>query len=140
MLNVIGAAGSVESNAETIPGPSTDVVASVARGHGVNIVFGLLEKQGTFLYNTAVLIDRSGTIKGIYRKVQLPLSEASVGITPGGSIPVFDTDFGDLLLGAVARSCAAGRGDAARAHLGWQDGAGPGARSGTRDLPGRIGI
>lgn len=98
MLNVIGAPGSLDSKAESVPGPSTDVMANIARGRGVNIVFGILERQDTFLYNTAVLLDRNGNIRGTYRKVQLPLTEASAGITPGDSVPVFDTDFGRVAL------------------------------------------
>src|SRR3954470_22240864 len=97
-LNVIGAPGSLDSKAETVPGPSTDVMANIARAHGVNIVFGILEKETNYLYNTAVFLDRNGSIKGKYRKVQLPLSEASAGVTPGDSVPVFDTDIGRIAL------------------------------------------
>jgi predicted amidohydrolase len=97
-LNVIGAPGSLESKAETVPGPSTDVMAGVARRQGVNIVFGLLERIGDQLYNTAVLIDRNGNIAGKYHKVQLPLTDAYGGVAPGDSVPVFDTDFGKVAL------------------------------------------
>ena len=98
MSNVIGAPGSLDSKAETVPGPSTDVMAAVARGHHVNVVFGLLEREDTRLYNTAVLLDRNGMVAGKYRKVQLPLEEASAGISPGDSVPVFDTDVGRVAL------------------------------------------
>jgi predicted amidohydrolase len=94
LLNVIGAPGTFESKAERIPGPSTDAVAAVARAQRVNIVFGMIEKEGSQLFNTAVLIDRRGTIIGKHRKVQLPLSDAAQGITPGSAVEVFDTDFG----------------------------------------------
>ena len=98
LLNVIGAPGSYDSKAETIPGPSTDLLAGVARSYGVYIAFGMLEREDRFLYNTAVLLNRDGSIAGKYRKVQLPLSEASAGISPGNSVPVFDTDFGRVAL------------------------------------------
>jgi predicted amidohydrolase len=98
LLNVIGAPGSYDAKAETIPGPSTDVMAGVARGYGVNVAFGMLERDGSRLYNTAVLIDRDGAIAGKYRKVQVPLNEASGGISPGESVPVFQTDFGRVAL------------------------------------------
>jgi predicted amidohydrolase len=98
MLNVIGAAGTFDAKAETVPGPSTDVMAGLARAHGVNVVFGILERQDRFLYNTAVLLDRSGNITGKYRKVQLPLSEVGAGVTPGDRVPVFQTDFGRVAL------------------------------------------
>jgi predicted amidohydrolase len=45
-----------------------------------------------------VLIDRSGVITGTYRKVQLPLAEASAGVSPGANVPVFDTDIGRLAM------------------------------------------
>ena len=98
LLNVIAAPGTYDSKAETIPGPSTDVMAGVARSYGVNIAFGLLERDGGLLYNSAVLLDRDGNIAGRYRKVQLPLQEAASGITPGDSVPVFETDFGRVAL------------------------------------------
>ncbi len=97
MLNVFGA-GSYDSKAETVPGPSTDVMAAVARGHHVNLAFGILEREDTRLYNTAVLLDRNGNIAGKYRKVQLPLVEASAGISPGDAVPVFDIDIGRVAL------------------------------------------
>jgi predicted amidohydrolase len=91
---VIGAPGTFDTDAETIPGPSTDFVAGVARGNHVNIVFGMVERAGDVLYNSAVLLDRDGNITGKYHKVQLPISDASSGLSPGDSVPVFDTDFG----------------------------------------------
>jgi predicted amidohydrolase len=96
-LNAL-APGTLDSKAETVPGPSTDVMAAVARGHAVNIAFGILEREDTRLYNTAVLVDRSGAIVGKYRKVQLPLEEASAGVTPGDAVPVFTTDVGRVAL------------------------------------------
>lgn len=98
MLNVMGAPGSLDSKAETVPGASTDVMAAVARGHRVNLAFGILEREGTRLYNTAVLLDRDGNIAGKYRKVQLPLNEASSGISPGDAVPVFNIDIGRVAL------------------------------------------
>ena len=98
LLNVIGAPGTYDSKAETVPGPSTDVLAGVARANSVYIAFGILERSGSLLYNSAVLLDRSGSIVGKYRKVQLPLSEASAGIGPGTNVPVFQTEIGRLAL------------------------------------------
>src|SRR5207302_7683169 len=80
MVNIIGAPGTFASNAETIPGPSTDYLASVARAGHVNLAFGMIERAGSDLFNTAVLIDRGGNIIGKHHKVQLPLAEASAGI------------------------------------------------------------
>ena len=98
LLNVIGAPGSYDVKAEAIAGPSTSRMSALARMYRTYVAFGLLERDGKALYNTAVLIDRSGAIAGKYRKVQLPLSEVSSGITPGDEVPVFQTDFGRVAL------------------------------------------
>jgi len=98
LLNVIGAPGSYDAKAERIPGASTDAMATLARNSATYVAFGMLERENELLYNTAVLIDRSGAIAGKYRKVQLPLTELSGGISPGDSVPVFQTDFGRVAL------------------------------------------
>jgi predicted amidohydrolase/regulation of enolase protein 1 (concanavalin A-like superfamily) len=98
LLNVIGAPGTYDQKAEPIPGPSTGVMAALARGYSTYVAFGMLERSGSVLYNTAVLLDRSGTIVGKYHKMQLPLSESSAGISPGTDIPVFQTDVGKVAL------------------------------------------
>jgi predicted amidohydrolase len=98
LLNVIGAPGSYDAKAETVPGPSSGVMAALAREYRTYVAFGLLEREGGFLYNTAVLLDRTGAVAGKYRKVQLPLSEVSAGISPGNDVPVFETDFGRVAL------------------------------------------
>jgi predicted amidohydrolase len=98
LLNSIGAPGTFDANAETVPGPSTDFMAGIARANHVNLAFGMVERAGDMLFNTAVLIDRNGNIAGKYHKVQLPVSDASAGLMPGDSVPVFDTDFGKVAL------------------------------------------
>jgi predicted amidohydrolase/regulation of enolase protein 1 (concanavalin A-like superfamily) len=98
LLNVIGAPGTYDAKGETIPGPSTDVMSTLARSYGTYVAFGMLEREGRLLYNAAVLLDRNGAIVGKYRKVQLPLAEVSGGITPGSTVPVFQTDFGRVAL------------------------------------------
>ena len=52
-MNAIGAPGTFETNAETIPGPSTDFMAGIARTNHVNIAFGLVERQGSNLFSGA---------------------------------------------------------------------------------------
>ena len=98
LLNSLGAPGTFDTNAETVPGPSTDFMAGIARANHVNLVFGMVERVGDVLFNTAVLIDRNGNIAGKYHKVQLPISDAAAGLMPGDSVPVFDTDFGKVAL------------------------------------------
>jgi predicted amidohydrolase len=84
------------SASETIPGPSTNFLGEIARMHELYIIAGILEKDGNTVYNTAVLIDRDGSVAGKYRKVSLPREEIEGGVTPGSEFPVFDTDFGRI--------------------------------------------
>ncbi len=59
--------------AETIPGPSTDALGQLARELNLVIVASLFEKRGVGLHhNTAVVIERDGTIAGKYRKMHIP--------------------------------------------------------------------
>jgi len=59
--------------AEPIPGPSTELFGELARRHQVVIVTSLFERRAVGLYhNTAVVIERDGTIAGCYRKMHIP--------------------------------------------------------------------
>lgn len=59
--------------AETIPGPSTDEFGALAKEFGVVIVLSLFERRAAGLYhNTAVVIEKDGTIAGKYRKMHIP--------------------------------------------------------------------
>ena len=59
--------------AEPIPGPSTNMFGELARRYNVVIVTSLFEKRAPGLYhNTAVVIERDGTIAGKYRKMHIP--------------------------------------------------------------------
>ncbi len=64
---------SVFDQAETIPGPSTKRFGLLAKELGVVIVLSLFEKRAPGLYhNTAVVIEKDGTIAGMYRKMHIP--------------------------------------------------------------------
>jgi N-carbamoylputrescine amidase len=59
--------------AETIPGPSTEVLGKVAARCRVTVVASLFEKRGAGLYhNTAVTLDPEGRIGSRYRKMHIP--------------------------------------------------------------------
>ena len=59
--------------AEPIPGPSTEHFGEVARACGVVLVLSLFERRAPGLYhNTAVVIEKDGTIAGRYRKMHIP--------------------------------------------------------------------
>ncbi len=59
--------------AETIPGQSTDSFGMLAKEFGVVIVLSLFERRAPGLYhNTAVVLEKDGTIAGKYRKMHIP--------------------------------------------------------------------
>ncbi len=59
--------------AETIPGPSTELFSKTAKNAGVVLVISLFEKRAAGLYhNTAVVLEKDGTIAGKYRKMHIP--------------------------------------------------------------------
>jgi predicted amidohydrolase len=113
-ITLVGTGQNYVSAAEPVPGPTTRFLGEVAKQHNLYIVAGILEREGEVVYNTAVLIDRTGALAGVYRKVSLPREEIDGGVTPGDSIPVFDTDFGrvgmmicwDVTFPEVARTLA----------------------------------
>lgn len=87
--------------AETIPGPTTELFGEIAKECGVVIVASLFERRSAGLYhNTAVVIERDGTIAGKYRKMHIPDDPAyyeKFYFTPGdlGFHPI-DTSVGRL--------------------------------------------
>ena len=59
--------------AEPIPGPSTEFYGRLAKDLGVVIVTSLFERRAPGLYhNTAVVMERDGSIAGKYRKMHIP--------------------------------------------------------------------
>lgn len=63
----------VFDQAEPIPGPSTGFFGALAKQLGVVIVTSLFERRATGLYhNTAVVLEKDGTIAGKYRKMHIP--------------------------------------------------------------------
>jgi N-carbamoylputrescine amidase len=86
------------SQAESIPGPSTDRLQALARELGVVIVASLFEKRARGLYhNTAAVIDADGSYLGKYRKMHIPDDPGfyeKFYFTPGDlGYRVFDTRY-----------------------------------------------
>ncbi len=87
--------------AETIPGPGTDFLAEAAKSLGLVIVGTLFERRAAGLYhNTAVVLERDGSLAGCYRKLHVPQEpgyEEKYYFTPGsaGCTPI-DTSCGRL--------------------------------------------
>jgi predicted amidohydrolase len=95
-ITVVGTGQKYADVAEPLPGPTTEKLGELARKRSAWIVAGIYEKEGPAVYNTAVLIDRSGRLAGRYRKVYIPREEMEAGIAAGSDYPVFRTDFGSL--------------------------------------------
>lgn len=83
-------------NAETIPGPSTEIFIQKAQEKDIYIIFGMIEKSkvagGAVLYNSAVLLGPEGLI-GVHRKVHPALEEHHI-FASGSSWRVFNTRLG----------------------------------------------
>lgn len=59
--------------AEPIPGPSTEQFGNIAKELGIVLVISLFEKRAPGLYhNTAVVLEKDGSIAGLYRKMHIP--------------------------------------------------------------------
>ncbi len=59
--------------AESIPGPTTEILSRLARQKRVVIISSIFERRSAGLYhNTAVVIDADGAILGRYRKMHIP--------------------------------------------------------------------
>ena len=87
--------------AETIPGPSTERLAALARELQVVIIASLFEKRAPGLYhNTVVVLDTDGSNRGLYRKMHIPddpLFYEKFYFTPGDlGFKSFETAHGRL--------------------------------------------
>lgn len=87
--------------AEPIPGPSTDVMAKLAKEHDIVIVASLFEKRAEGLYhNTASILDAGGEMLGIFRKMHIPddpLYFEKFYFTPGDlGFRAWDTKYGRI--------------------------------------------
>lgn len=58
--------------AEPIPGPTTEILSSLAKELQVTIIAPIFEVDGGKHYNTAVVIGADGKIMGTYRKMHIP--------------------------------------------------------------------
>jgi predicted amidohydrolase len=80
--------------AEPVPGPSTDLLVSVAQQFGLYCAAGLLEDAGNVLYNSYILVGPNGLL-GRWRKMHIPMFEMPFYV--GGDGPtVVDTPLGRI--------------------------------------------
>jgi len=86
------------ASAETVPGPTTDLLAEYAKKYNMVIIAPVYEKemQGVY-YNTAAVIDADGTYLGKYRKNHIPHTSGfweKFFFKPGNlGYPVFQTKY-----------------------------------------------
>jgi len=87
------------SNAEPIPGGETPTrLAELARAHEMVLCFGMVEADpgGDEIYNSMVLIDADGELRGVYRKVHLVPGIEEALFVAGDRIEVHDTAVGSI--------------------------------------------
>jgi len=87
--------------AETVPGPSTEAFAEIARRLGVAIVVPVFERRSSGVYhNSAAVLDADGSTLGLYRKMHIPDDPSyyeKFYFTPGDlGFKSFPTRFGSI--------------------------------------------
>ena len=87
--------------AESVPGPTTDLIAHQASRYGMAIVVPVYEReQAGVYYNTAAVYDADGTYLGKYRKNHIPHTSGfweKYFFKPGNlGYPVFKTRFATI--------------------------------------------
>lgn len=92
---------SARGGAEPIPGPRAAMLAARAGTAGMVLAAGLSERDGDHVYNTAILVERDGSVLGKHRKVN-ELDFARSLYRTGRKLEVFDTSFGPIGLAICA--------------------------------------
>lgn len=86
--------------AETIPGPTTDAFAKLAKELGVVIVLNIFERDGEHTYDTSPVIDADGSILGKTRMVHITdyqwFHEQGYYAPGDTGTPVYETKFGRI--------------------------------------------
>jgi N-carbamoylputrescine amidase len=85
--------------AEPVPGPTTETLGRVAREASVVVIAPVFERRAPGVYhNSAAVLDRDGSLRGVYRKMHIPedpLYYEKFYFTPGDlGFRAFDTGFG----------------------------------------------
>jgi predicted amidohydrolase len=86
--------------AESVPGPSSELIAGISKKYGIYVVYGLPErdsKDPSRVYNAAAICTPDG-ILGTYRKIHLPFFEMNWAVR--GDAPILiDTPWGPIGVG-----------------------------------------
>lgn len=78
--------------AETIPGPVTAAIGTLADSLDIYIVFGMSEINESELYNSQVLLNPQGEIEAVHRKVNFIDWDEESGFTKGNQVTIVDID------------------------------------------------
>jgi beta-ureidopropionase len=89
---------------EKVPGPVTSRIAAFAKKNNCYVVCPLFTKKGGNFYNSSLLLDRKGSIAGVYHKAHPTKTEIypdqafkGGGVVPGAiDQPIIETDFGKV--------------------------------------------
>ncbi len=82
---------------EPTEGGTLPFARELARKHKVLLVWPRLEYDAARgMRNTAILIDREGSVVGRYDKMFPTIGEIELGIVPGTEAPVFETEIGRI--------------------------------------------
>ncbi len=85
--------------AEPADGPTFHALSAFARRHGTWLVAGFPEAHGASLFNSALVIDRTGALVHVYRKTLLYEADVLWASPGGGDYRVFDTGSGTFTVG-----------------------------------------
>lgn len=80
-----------------LPGPETDRLGAVAKEFGINLVVGVIERDGGTLYCSVLFYSADGSVLGKHRKLMPTGSERLIwGFGDGSTMPVVETSSGRL--------------------------------------------
>ncbi len=79
-----------------IPGADSNHLCKLAEAHDIHLCVGLDEKEGSELYDSAVLIDNQGRILLKHRKIILLAELMTPPYAPGESVDAVETQFGKI--------------------------------------------
>jgi nitrilase len=80
-----------------VPGPVTEALSKAAKAFGMVLVVGVNERDGGSLYNTQLIFDADGSLKGRRRKIMPTFHERLIwGRGDGSGLTVYETAVGRL--------------------------------------------
>lgn len=84
-----------------VPGPVVEPFRDAAADLGIHLVVGTYERgpRPDVVFNSSVLLDPAGEVRGVYRKTHPFCTEAVAGggwVTPGDTVTVVDTELGRI--------------------------------------------